>query len=256
MAHPNGRNSVTGELDGKVAVVSGAGRGIGRAAAELLAQAGAAVTLMARTPAEGEDAAGAIRAAGGRALFVQSDVAKEADWARAMAETEKAFGRVDVLVANAGISFPKAAMEMSLAEFKQMTDVNLKGVFFGVKHAAIAMRKHGQGGSMVLVSSVVSKVGPPGYTHYAAAKGGVTMLAKSCALEFGAESIRVNSLHPGLIRTAMTDPFPEQALAPMIPLKRFGLPEEMGKAILFMASDRSKFMTGAEIVADGGFTIQ
>ncbi len=247
---------MAGELDGKVAVISGAGRGIGRAAAELLAQAGAAVTLMARTAAEGEEAAGAIRAAGGKALFVPADVAIEADWSRAMAETDKAFGRVDILVANAGISFPRGAMEMTLAEFKQMTDVNLKGTFFGVKHAAIEMRKHGQGGSMILVSSIVSKLGPPGYTHYAAAKGGVTLLAKSCALEFGAEKIRVNSLHPGLIRTAMTDIFPEQALAPMIPLKRFGLPEEMGKTILFMASDRSKFMTGAEIVADGGLITQ
>jgi NAD(P)-dependent dehydrogenase (short-subunit alcohol dehydrogenase family) len=145
---------------------------------------------------------------------------------------------------------------MTLAEFRQMTDINLKGVFFGAKHALTAMRKHGQGGSMILVSSIVSKVGPPGYTHYAAAKGGVTMLAKSLALELGAEAIRVNSLHPGLIRTAMTDPFPEKALAPMIPLKRFGLPEEMASAILFLASDRSKFMTGAELVADGGFTVQ
>jgi NAD(P)-dependent dehydrogenase (short-subunit alcohol dehydrogenase family) len=247
---------MAGELDGKVAVVSGAGRGIGRAAADTLAQAGAAVTMTARTVSEGEEAAAAIRASGGRSHFVQADVASESDWVRVIAETEKAFGRVDILVANAGISFPKAAVDMSLAEFKQMTDVNLKGVFFGVKHAALAMRKHGQGGSMILVSSVVSKVGPPGYTHYAAAKGGVTLLAKSCALEFGAEGIRVNSLHPGLIRTAMTDPFPEKALAPMIPLKRFGLPEEMAKAILFMASDRSRFMTGAEIVADGGFTIQ
>jgi 3(or 17)beta-hydroxysteroid dehydrogenase len=247
---------VAGELDGKVAVVSGAGRGIGRAAAEALAKAGAAVTLTARTVSEGEQAAAAIKAAGGQALFVQADVAKEADWIRTMEETQAAFGRVDILVANAGISFPKNAVDMSLAEFRHMTDVNLKGVFFGAKHALIAMRKHGQGGSMILVSSVVSKVGPPGYTHYAAAKGGVTMLAKSLALEVGAEGIRVNSLHPGLIRTAMTDPFPEKALAPMIPLKRFGLPEEMASSILFLASDRSKFMTGAELVADGGFTVQ
>ncbi len=247
---------MTGELDGKVAVISGAGRGIGRAAAEALAKAGAAVTLMARTASEGEEAAAAIKAEGGRALFVQADVAKEADWARTMEATQVAFGRVDILVANAGISFPKNAVDMSLAEFRHMTDVNLKGVFFGAKHALIAMRKHSQGGSMILVSSVVSKVGPPGYTHYAAAKGGVTMLAKSLALEVGAEGIRVNSLHPGLIRTAMTDPFPEKALAPMIPLKRFGLPEEMASSILFLASDRSKFMTGAELVADGGFTVQ
>lgn len=247
---------MTGELDGKVAVISGAGRGIGRAAAEALAKAGAAVTLMARTASEGEEAAAAIKAEGGRALFVQADVAKEADWARTMEATQAAFGRVDILVANAGISFPKNAVDMSLAEFRHMTDVNLKGVFFGTKHALIAMRKHSQGGSMILVSSVVSKVGPPGYTHYAAAKGGVTMLAKSLALEVGAEGIRVNSLHPGLIRTAMTDPFPEKALAPMIPLKRFGLPEEMASSILFLASDRSKFMTGAELVADGGFTVQ
>lgn len=247
---------MAGELDGKVAVVSGAGRGIGRAAAEALAKAGAAVTLTARTASEGEEAAAAIKATGGRALFVQADVAKEADWIRTMDETQAAFGRVDILVANAGISFPKNAVDMSLAEFRHMTDVNLKGVFFGAKHALIAMRKHGQGGSMILVSSVVSKVGPPGYTHYAAAKGGVTMLAKSLALEVGAEGIRVNSLHPGLIRTAMTDPFPEQAFAPMIPLKRFGLPEEMASSILFLASDRSRFMTGAELVADGGFTVQ
>ncbi|MBU6406789.1 MAG: SDR family oxidoreductase [Alphaproteobacteria bacterium] len=247
---------MAGELNGKVAVVSGAGRGIGRAAAEALAKAGAAVTLTARTASEGEAAAEALKASGGRALFIQADVAKEADWIRVMDQTQAAFGRVDILVANAGVSFPKNAVDMTLAEFRQMTDINLKGVFFGAKHALTAMRKHGQGGSMILVSSIVSKVGPPGYTHYAAAKGGVTMLAKSLALELGAEAIRVNSLHPGLIRTAMTDPFPEKALAPMIPLKRFGLPEEMASAILFLASDRSKFMTGAELVADGGFTVQ
>lgn len=243
------------ELEGRVAVVSGAGRGIGRAAAEVLAEAGAAVTLTGRTASEGQAAAEAIRAAGGRALFVQADAAKEADWRRVTAATADAFGRVDILVANAGISFAKPAAQMSLAEFRQMTDVNLKGVFFAAKHVVGEIRKHGQGGSLILVSSIVSKVGPAGYTHYAAAKGGVTMLAKGLALELGAENIRVNSLHPGLIRTAMTEPFPEQALAPMIPLKRFGEPREMATAILFLASDRSKFVTGAELVADGGFTI-
>jgi NAD(P)-dependent dehydrogenase (short-subunit alcohol dehydrogenase family) len=246
---------VAGEMDGKVAIVSGAGRGIGQAGAEALAAAGAAVTVTARTASEGEAVAAGIRAKGGKALYVQADVVKEADWVRVMAETEKAFGRVDVVVANAGIEFSKPAMQMSLAEFKQMTDVNLKGVFFGAKHGVISMRKHGQGGSLVLVSSVVSKVGPPGYTHYAAAKAGVTMLAKSLALELGAEQIRANSLHPGLIKTAMTDHLPEAALSPIIPMKRFGVSEEMGTCILFLASDRSKFMTGAELVADGGLIV-
>jgi NAD(P)-dependent dehydrogenase (short-subunit alcohol dehydrogenase family) len=245
-----------GELNGKVAIVTGAGRGIGRAAAEALAAEGAAVTVTARTQSEGEEAVAAIQAAGGRAQFVRHDVTQEADWARVMAASREAFGPLHIMVANAGISFAKNAVDMSLDEFRQMNDVNLKGVFFGLRHGVIAMREHGQGGSIILTSSIVSKIGPPGYTHYAAAKGGVTMMAKAAALELGAEQIRVNSLHPGLIRTAMTEVFPEQALAPMIPLKRFGTPDEMGKAILFLASDRSKFMTGAEIVADGGMIVQ
>ncbi len=248
--------SVTLELAGRAAIVTGASRGIGRAAAEALAKAGARVVLTARTAKDGEDAAAAIRKGGGVAHFIQQDVADPSAWRRVFAEAREKIGPLSIFVANAGISFPKPALEMSIEECRQMLNVNLAGVFFGLQEAVSAIREKGGGGSIILLSSVVGKIGAPAYTHYAAAKGGVRLMAKAAALELGAEQIRVNSVHPGFVRTDMTSIFPEAAMAPLVPLGRFGEPREIADPIVYLASDRSKFLTGAEIVLDGGLTVR
>lgn len=243
-------------LQGKAAIVTGASRGIGRACAEALARAGCAVTLTGRDEAVGKAAANDIRAEGGEAHFIQQDVADAAAWPDVLAQAERLMGGVDTYVANAGISSPKNAVDMSLQEYRTLMDINLSGVFYGLKHCVAAMRRRGRGGSAILMSSIMGKIAAAGYTHYCAAKYGVLLMAKAAALELGPEKIRVNSIHPGLISTDMTAVFPKEAMAPLIPMGRFGEPHEIGDAVVFLASDRSHFMTGAEIVVDGAMSIR
>ncbi|MBI1186024.1 MAG: glucose 1-dehydrogenase [Alphaproteobacteria bacterium] len=239
------------DLADRVALVTGASRGIGRAAAEALAAAGASVVLTARS-ADGEEAAAGIRARGGQAHFIRQDVTDVASSARVADEALQRFGRLDVFVANAGVSFSKPTAEMSLAEFRSLLDVNLKAVFFGLQAAVRAMRAGARGGSAILMSSIMGKIGAPGYAHYTAAKGGVRLMAKAAALELGPEKIRVNSIHPGFVRTEMTAAFPEPYMKSLVPMGRIGEADEIARAVVFLASDRSRFMTGAELVLDGG----
>lgn len=242
----------SGELEGRVALVTGATRGIGKAAAIALAQAGAHVVLTGRTRKDGDAAVAEIKGAGGSAAFVELDVTDRAATQRLF----ESLDRLDIFVANAGISVDKTAALMSLAEFRQIMAVNLEAVFVGLQHAVTAMRKGGRGGSAILMSSIMGKIAAPGYMHYCAAKVGLTLMAKSAALELGAEGIRVNSVHPGLVRTDMTAAFPENMMAQLIPMGRFGNPEEIATGVVFLASDRSKFMTGAEMVIDGAMSIR
>lgn len=237
--------SATRELDGRVALVTGGGQGIGRAVAARLLTDGARVVTTGRKaePAEALDGA----------VYVQADQSVEADWARVTAVVHDRFGRLDICVVNGGVSGGISIAEMSLAQFRALNEVNLKGPFLGLKHAVEAFRRHGEGGSVVLMGSIVGMVGVPDHTHYAAAKDGLRLMAKAAALELGPENIRVNSVHPGMTRTPMTARFPEQQLAAAIPLGRFAEPEEVAGVVAYAASPRSAFMTGAELVVDGGW---
>jgi 3alpha(or 20beta)-hydroxysteroid dehydrogenase len=247
-------SDVKAELARKVAIVTGGARGIGRAVAEKFLKCGAAVVLTGRNADAGASAAKEL-SRHGKAIFIAADQGLDSGWAAVVTHAQEAFGRVDILVANAGLSNAMPAAQMPLEQFRELNRVNLKGPFLGLKHCVAAMRKHGEGGSVVLMSSIVGMSGVPGYIHYSAAKGGLRLMAKAAALELGAEKIRVNSVHPGMIRTDMTSNFDEPMLAPRIPLGRFGEGEDIANAALFLASDRGKFITGIQLVVDGGWMV-
>lgn len=235
-----------GELQGKTALVTGGGQGIGRAVVAALSGAGASVVATGRRPEPAEPLPEGV-------MYVQADQSLDGDWGRSVEAVEERFGRLDICVVNGGVSGGIPTAEMSLDQFRALNLINLKGPFLGLKHAAAAFRRHGQGGAIVLVGSIVGLVGVPDHTHYAAAKDGVRLMAKAAALELGPENIRVNSVHPGMTRTAMTAAFPAEQIAPTIPLGRFGEPEEVASVVLYAVSPRAAFMTGAELVVDGGW---
>lgn len=247
---------------GKVALVTGAASGLGAATARVLAREGAAVLLTDRDPA-GEAVALDIAATGGRAAFLAHDVTDPVQWQAAVDLAVERFGALRVLVNNAGIgSSSFDLMTGSLEDWRQMLAVNLDGVFLGMRHAGPAIAAAG-GGSVINLSSILGKVGLAGASHYCASKGGVLMLTKAAALEWAPLGIRVNSVHPGFIDTPMVSNALHAAengnemrelLISAHALARFGVPREIADAVLFLASDESSFMTGAELVVDGGYT--
>ncbi len=255
-----------GQGQGKVALVTGAAMGIGAACAAALAREGARVVLTDLDGARGEAGAAAIRAAGGEAIFLHQDVAEEARWPEVIGEAERAFGRLDVLVANAGIAIIAPVWEMTLADWRRQTAVNLDGVFLAAKHAIPAMRRAG-GGSIVMLSSIAGLRGSAGLAGYSATKGAVRLFAKSVAMEVAREGIRVNSVHPGIIETAIWEKMPAaaenrrrnapidpQGLVATIPVGELGQPGDIAAGVVFLASDASRHMTGSELVIDGGLT--
>jgi len=253
----------SGRVEGKVAVVTGAASGIGAASARRLAEEGAAVMLTDRSVQAGEGVAEAILAVGGKAAFMAHDVASDSDWRAVTAGALKAFGRIDVLVNNAGVGGLRPLMELSLADWRAILSINLDGVFLGMRHVAPAMAR--TGGSIINMSSILGKVGQAGTAHYSASKGGVTLLTKAAAIEWAPLKIRVNSIHPGYIDTPMVagalngSEDAEQLRALIVsrhPLGRLGLPREIADGVVFLASEESSFMTGAELVIDGGYTAQ
>ena len=251
-----------GRMDGKVALISGGARGMGAAEARLFAREGAAVVIGDILDEEGEATAASIAADGGRGRYVHLDVTQEADWRAAVAEAVAQFGSLDVLVNNAGIGSSSFEIHEEPVELWDRTiDVNLKGVFLGTRAAVPAMLEAG-GGSIINISSQLGIVGVPyNGSAYQTSKGGVRIFTKAAALQYANRGIRVNSVHPGPIVTEMTragrdDPERLSIMLARIPMGRYGEAEEVANAVLYLASDESSFVTGSEVVVDGGWTAQ
>ena len=245
-------------LANKVALISGGARGMGAVEARLFTQEGAKVCIADILEEQGRALAAEIADSGGEAMFVRLDVNSEREWTEAVDAVVSAYGRLDILVNNAGIFQRANVEETSSADWDRMLSINGRGVFIGTKAAIPAMRAAG-GGSIVNISSVAGIIGSAGSTAYNASKGAVRLLTKSTAVQHAAENIRANSVHPGPIETDMLDlVFPEdgmrEARALNIPLGRMGRAEDVAKGVLFLASDESSYMTGGELVIDGGFT--
>jgi NAD(P)-dependent dehydrogenase (short-subunit alcohol dehydrogenase family) len=247
-----------GRLDGKVALISGAARGMGASEADLFAREGAKVVLGDILDDVGEATSRAIRARGGEATYVHLDVTAEEHWRLAVALAEDRYGKLNILVNNAGIAQPRVSLEdMTEEQWDRVMAVNLKGTFFGTKTAIPALRRAG-GGSIINTSSTAGIVASGG-AAYGASKGGVRLLTKTVAMLYAKDGIRCNSIHPGpvdtdTIRASQADPVAWAARVNSIPLKRVGLPEEIAYGVLYLASDESLYVSGSELVIDGGLT--
>ncbi|GGC02766.1 dehydrogenase [Novosphingobium endophyticum] len=251
-----------GRLDGKITLVTGAAsdRGLGGATARRFAEEGAFIYVSDLDANGAEATAQSIRAAGGQAEAMAHDVASEEEWDRIFAAIEKGHGRLDVLVNNAGIAVLKPIGELTAADWTRQNRINLDSVFYGTQRAVALMRKVGQGGSIINLSSIAGIAGVPMCGAYGAAKGGVRIFSKVIAMECAAENIRCNSVHPGMIETAMQDvarkdnPEGFEQIVASIPMRRLGEPRDIANMNLFLASDESRYITGAEFVVDGGVT--
>ena len=248
-------------LAGKTAIVSGGAHGMGAVESRLLAREGAKVVIADIRDADGRRVEAEINEAGGESVYVPTDVISEASWVNVVAEAASRFGRLDVLVNNAGISSRAVPDEDSLEAWTRIMDVNARGVFLGTKHAIGQMRRNG-GGSIVNISSIAGLVGmTSGHPAYNASKGAVRIFTKAMAVRYGRDNIRVNSVHPGYMPPMMGNISAETVregrqamLAEQVPLGREGRQEEVANAVLFLASDEASYITGAELVVDGGFT--
>jgi 3(or 17)beta-hydroxysteroid dehydrogenase len=248
-------------LAGKSALISGAARGMGAAEARLFAREGARVVVADVLEAEGRAVEADIVAKGGEAVFVRLDVTREADWEQAVGLAVQRFGRLDVLVNNAGIGAAGRVEDTTAEAWDRVMEVNAKGVFLGTRAAIPAMRRGG-GGSIINISSQLGLVGMDDSSpQYTASKGAVRLLTKTTALQYARDGIRCNSVHPGPIVTAMTerrraDATVYQRMLSRIPLGRYGEPDEVAYGVLYLASDESAYVTGSELVIDGGWTAQ
>ena len=248
-------------LAGKAALISGGARGMGAVEAKMFAREGAQVVLGDVLEEEGRAVETEIAAKGGKAAFVRLDVTRESDWQAAVALAERRFGKLDVLVNNAGISAAGRVEDTTLEAWNRVMEVNATGVFLGSKLAIPAMRRAG-GGSIVNISSQLGLVGTDITSPmYSASKGAVRLLTKVTAIQYAKDKIRANSVHPGPIVTPMTekrraDPEIYKLMVSRIPLGRYGEPEEVAYAVVYLASDESAFVTGSELVIDGGWTAQ
>jgi NAD(P)-dependent dehydrogenase (short-subunit alcohol dehydrogenase family) len=248
-------------LAGKVALISGGARGQGAVEAKLFTREGAKVVFGDILDDEGKHVEEEIRLQGGTALYVRLDVTQAQDWHRAVQTAESRYGRLDVLVNNAGIAIRGTIEETSEADWDRIMAINLKGVFLGTKYALPAMRRAG-GGSIINISSGAGIAPAPGTSAaYAATKGGVRLFSKATAVQHAKDHIRCNSVHPGPVDTPMvrgpqTDPSRLAELTGRVPLGRLGTSEEIAYGVLYLASDESSYVTGSELVIDGGRTAQ
>jgi len=250
-------------VKGKVAIITGSASGIGEAAALLLAKEGAKVVVADIDEVKGKKVAEDIRREGGESIFVRHDVTSEKDWSNLIENTLLEFGKLDVLVNNAGIQIIKEVEDLSLEEWRRLMSVNLDGVFLGTKHAIIAMKGNG-GGSIINMSSVAGIIGTLDNTSaYCASKGAVRLFTKAAALECSKAgrdyNIRINSIHPGVIETPLVaamaeDEAVKERMESNHPIGFLGKPIDVAYAVLYLASDESRLVTGAEMVIDGGWS--
>lgn len=247
-------------LEGKIAIVTGAARGMGEVEARLFAAAGAAVVLCDVSDAAGQRVADDIVSAGAAATYSHLNVTDAENWRQVIADTVSKHGRLDILVNNAGISGYDEEDNLGIATWDRLLDINAKGVFLGMKHAIAVMERQDDGGSIVNISSISGIVGQD-FIHmgYNASKGAVRLMTKSAAVRWAASGIRVNSVHPGLMPPmagGSASSETREAMTANIPMRRTGRREEVAYAVLFLASDEASYITGAELVVDGGFTAQ
>ena len=247
-------------LEGKVALISGGARGQGAVEAKLFAGQGAKVVIGDILDDLGKQVEAEIAEAGGDATYVHLDVTSEAQWNSAVQTAVDSYGKLDILVNNAGILIRAGVEDTTEEDWDRIMDVNAKGVFLGTKAAIPAMRSAG-GGSIVNISSVAGLQGSTQSAAYSSTKGAVRILTKSTAVQYAPENIRCNSVHPGLIYTDMTrdtidTPEGERDWRARVPMRRLGQSEDVANGVLFLASDESSYMTGSELVIDGGITAQ
>ncbi len=248
-------------LDGKVAIISGGARGQGAVEARMLAQEGAKVVFGDILDESGRQVEAELAEAGLDATYVHLDVTSEDDWTAAVQSAVAKYGRLDILVNNAGILIRKGIEDTTVEDWDRIMAVNAKGVFLGTKAAIPAMREAG-GGSIVNISSTAGLVGSPeGSASYTATKGAVRLLTKSTAIQYAGDGIRCNSVHPGpidteMIRDTLSDPERMASRMRRLPLKRIGTAEDIAYGVIYLASDESSFVTGSELVIDGGTTAE
>lgn len=247
------------DLEGRVAVVTGGNGGIGRGIAMGLAEAGAAIAILARNEEKNHATVEALEKLGVRAAAIKLDVTDRAALAPAMAQAERALGPVDILVNNAGISIQRSSLKHSAEDWDRVLETNLHSCFFLSQIAARSMASRG-GGKIINIASEYARFGGAGVVSYAAAKGGLVQLTKTMAIEFASRNIQVNAIVPGWIKTDMTVPAQSgpffQEILTRTPAGRFGEPEEMAGTAIYLASHASDFVTGAIVYADGGFSIR
>jgi cyclopentanol dehydrogenase len=249
-----------GRLDGKVALISGGARGQGACEARMFCEEGARVVMGDIRDDEGDALEKLLRTDGFEATYVHLDVTKADDWSNAVDATERRYGRLNVLVNNAGILIRKRIEDTTEEDWDRIMAVNVKGIFLGTKAAVPAMRRAG-GGSIVNISSTAGIVGGTSSAAYIASKGAVRLFTKATAIQFVGDNIRCNSVHPGPIETEMIAEMKADEAAwtrrlQLLPMRRPGAPEEIAYGVLYLASDESSYMTGSELVIDGGTTAQ
>jgi len=256
-----------GRVKNKVAIITGGASGLGKSSAILLAREGAKIVITDLDEEQGNKVVKLIKDEGGEAIFIRQDVSKEDEWEKVIKTTFKTFGKLHVLANAAGIGVGGNVEDVTFADWKKLLSINLDGTFLGTQYGIKAMRKTGEGGSIINFSSIEGLIGDPNLPAYNASKGGVTLFTKSAALHCAKQGygIRVNSIHPAYIWTPMVENLLKaqgdveegrKQLDSLHPIGHMGEPDDIGYGVVYLASDESKFMTGSELVIDGGYTAQ